>query len=173
MLIIHSSKLLGTHLNVPKKLEVPTNTPNQVHWHADFFRHDNSGIYYVLINDANPNETIAIFNNEPLNYSQLAQVAANRIARFYAQTQNKAAFDIFQASSKEIMVLPDTNKQNFTVLTDKIKELKKQLKAQDKINNQVPKAIQKTSVTKTVDQHARKFYGGLMTHAVHKNTKGR
>lgn len=172
MLVIHSSKLLGTHVKVPKDLQLPADVPNLVNWHADFFTH-NGSFYYILINDANPEETIALFSPTPLHYSQLAQSAAERIARFYAQTQNKVAFDNFQASAKEIIILPDTNKQNFTLVEAKIKALKKQLKAQTKATPASGQANSQGSVTPMVDKHARKFYGGLMTHAVHKNTKGR
>lgn len=170
MLIINSSKLLATHLKVPKNITIPTDTQNQIHWHADFFSLDGN-FYYVLVNDLNANETIALFSPTPLHYSQLAQNSADRIARFYAQSQNKLAFDNFQISAKEIIIVPDTNKQNFSVLNNKIKEVKHQLKLQAK--KATPIATTTHSVTQNVDAHARKFYGGLMTHAVHKNTKGR
>lgn len=172
MLVIHSSKLLGTHVKVPKDLQIPAETPNLINWHTDFFML-NGSFYYILVNDANPDETIALFSPTPLHYSQLAQSAAERIARFYAQTQNKMAFDNFQASAKEIIILPDTNKQNFVLVEEKIKALKKQLKAQAKANPAPLQSAASGSVTPNVDKHARKFYGGLMTHAVHKNTKGR
>lgn len=172
MLVIHSSKLLGTHVKVPKDLQIPAETPNLINWHADFFML-NGSFYYILVNDANPDETIALFSPTPLHYSQLAQSTAERIARFYAQTQNKMAFDNFQASAKEIIIIPDANKQNFAVVEKKIKALKKQLKAQAKANPAPLQSSARGSVTPTVDKHARKFYGGLMTHAVHKNTKGR
>lgn len=171
MLIIHSSKLLGTHLKVPKDIQIPADTPNQINWHGDFFTHEGN-FYYVLVNDVNPDETIALFSPTPLHYSQLAQNAAERIARFYAQTQNKTAFNVFQASSNEIAIVPDENKQNFILLSTKIKELKKQLKMQAKLTTAQTTAPTH-KVTKSADVHARKFYGGLMTHAVHKNTKGR
>ncbi|MCM0598529.1 hypothetical protein [Periweissella fabalis] len=172
MLVIHSSKLLSTHLKVPKDLQLPTDISNVINWHADFFTL-NGSFYYILVNDANPDETIALFNRTPLHYSQLAQSAAERIARFYAQTQHKIAFDNFQANSKEIIIIPDTNKQNFTLVDEKLKALKKQLKAQAKVAPTPMQPTSQGSVTPTVDKHARKFYGGLMTHAVHKNTKGR
>lgn len=171
MLIINSSKLLATHLKVPKDVKIPANTPNQMHWCADFFSL-NGNFYYVFVNDLNPDETIALFSPTPLHYSQLAQNSADRIARFYAQSQNKLAFDNFQINAKEIIIVPDTNKQNFTILNNKIKAVKHQLKSQAKQVTSKP-ASTAHSVTENVDAHARKFYGGLLTHAVHKNTKGR
>lgn len=169
MLVIQDTRLLNTHLKVPKDVKMPVNKTSNVYWHADFFTF-NRNFYYVLINDKNPKETIAIFNETPLNYSQLAQISANRIASFYAQTKNKSAFDEFQLSSKEIIILPDNNKNNFTDLNEKIKDLKKQLKAQEKNVNVKPQ-INTIVAPKNVDAHARKFYGGLMTHSIHKNTK--
>ena len=169
MFVIHATKLLTNHLKTPKDAAIPENTTKVISWHADFFTQNNT-YYYLLVNDNNSDETIAISNATPLSNSQLAQTAATRIARFYAQTSNKTAFDIFQANSKEILILPDLNKSNFMITDEKKKALRTQLRNQNKSANQ-PVQPQTQIVTSKVDKNARKFYGGLLTHAVHKNTK--
>ncbi|QBO35279.1 hypothetical protein EQG49_01780 [Periweissella cryptocerci] len=173
MLVINASKILSAHVKVPKAAAVPAGTTPVISWHADFFSKD--GVYYyVLVNDANPLETIALYNPAPLEYEALAQNAAERIARYYAQIQNKAAFDTFQEGSREILIVSDSNKNNFKDVDEKVKGVKHQLRGQ--VANQEPAAPKfngKNAVTQLADKNARKFYGSLMTHAVHKNTKGK
>lgn len=173
MLVINASKILSSHVKVPANAEIPAGTTPVISWHADFFSKEGT-FYYVLVNDANPLETIALYNEGPLEYGALAQNAAERIARYYAQIQNKAAFDEFQAGSREILIIADPIKANFNEVDTKVKGVKRQLRNlptapvvdNSKFNGQ-------NAVTQLADKHARKFYGGLMSHAVHKNTKGK
>ncbi|MBM7544118.1 hypothetical protein JOC59_000833 [Weissella beninensis] len=171
MFVIYGTKLLTNHLKTPKDAAIPANTTNIISWHADFFTQNNT-YYYILVNDNNQAETIAISNDTPLSNSQLAQTAATRIARFYVQTSNKEAFDFFQAHAQEILILADTNQANFEIMQAKKKTVRAQLRQQHK-QTAHPTPTQKQIVTSKVDKNARKFYGGLLTHAVHKNTKGK